>query len=70
LNNLTIYNDIYTTSPHLSMHLLEMNITLSNISEKERLFNLFKYLMARGHDQSAADLIDYMLRKKIIAKPL
>jgi hypothetical protein len=47
-----------------------MNFTLTAVSEKERLFNLFRYLIDRGYSQAAADLIDYMLVKQIIIKPI
>jgi hypothetical protein len=64
------YNDHYTTSPDLSKYFIEMTFILRHTNEKEWLFHLFKYLVERGYDQPASDLIDYMLRKKIIAKPL
>lgn len=70
MENLVIYNDNYTITPELSLYFLEMNVTLNTTTEKERLFNLFNYFVSRGYNQPASDIIDYMIRKNIIVKPL
>lgn len=70
LNESVRYNTQLMHPPDFSYYFKHIKTTSVFTSEKENLFHFFNYLISKGYDHEAAELIDYMLTNEILATPV
>ncbi len=66
----TMYGDTFPEFTDLSVYFIEMKLNFKSTSEEKSLYDLFNYLVDRGHQHAASDLWDNMIKQNFIVKPV